>query len=130
MRRSDARDQDTISFQSDPPGAAVKTVALRTPCGPRFCTPNEGPYNPGPIEAPQEWPGCAATPCSIKVSRAAEMLVEFSLPGYQPIKARVETQMGGGGAARIAGNVLFVGGAVGTAIISRRARSLTTAPTR
>lgn len=84
--------ENEILFQSDPPGAAVKVVAAKTACGDRLCQPSEQPSNPGPIAGPPELPACAATPCTIRISRGAQITAEFTLAGYQPVRASVETQ--------------------------------------
>lgn len=73
-----------IQFMTDPPGAEARTT-IGFSC---------------------------ITPCGIPLSRKDEFTVIFTKQGYQPEQVAVRTQVGGGGAAGVAGNILL-GGAVG-----------------
>lgn len=52
------------------------------------------------------------TPCTLKFSRKDEFTVTFKLEGYEEQAVPVTAQVGGAGAAGLAGNVL-IGGVVG-----------------
>jgi hypothetical protein len=52
------------------------------------------------------------TPCAFPVSRKDEFAVTITKAGYEPEQVMVRTQVGGGGAAGFAGNIIL-GGAVG-----------------
>ncbi|HTK34144.1 MAG TPA: PEGA domain-containing protein [Caulobacteraceae bacterium] len=55
---------------------------------------------------------CAATPCSLKMSRKSEFVATITKPGYKPATVQVTHKVGTGGGAAMAGNVL-VGGLIG-----------------
>jgi hypothetical protein len=55
------------------------------------------------------------TPASFKVSRRGGFTVTIAKEGYEPITVQVESQIAGGGAAGMAGNVIL-GGLIGAAI--------------
>ena len=55
---------------------------------------------------------CAATPCSLKMSRKSEFVATLTKPGYKPATVQVTHKIGTGGGAAMAGNVL-VGGLIG-----------------
>jgi hypothetical protein len=71
-----------VSFYSDPPGARVRTSLGHV---------------------------CPTTPCTLEISRKSEFMAVFSLPGYHDTQVPVQTRVGAGGAAGLAGNV-FIGG--------------------
>ena len=52
------------------------------------------------------------TPCKLKLKRKTDFTAHISKAGYEPMEARVESKMKGGGVAGAAGNVLF-GGIIG-----------------
>lgn len=52
------------------------------------------------------------TPCKLKLKRKDDFTATISKPGYETVKAEVESKVSGGGAAGMAGNVL-VGGIIG-----------------
>ena len=58
---------------------------------------------------------CDQTPCTFKVPRKGAFDVTITKPGYKTVNTRVETQVAGGGAAGMAGNVL-VGGLIGVGV--------------
>lgn len=58
---------------------------------------------------------CDATPCSFRVKRKGALDVTVSKDGYKTTKYNVPTQVAGGGAAGVAGNVL-VGGIIGLGV--------------
>ncbi len=58
---------------------------------------------------------CAATPCTVKVSRKQEFSIAASRPGYQSQTVQVNTKFSKGGAAGVAGNVLL-GGVIGVGV--------------
>lgn len=66
---------------------------------------------------------CDATPCSFKVKRKGAIDVTVSKDGYKTTKYNVPTQVAGGGAAGIAGNVL-VGGLIGLGVDSATGAAL------
>lgn len=55
------------------------------------------------------------TPCSLKVKRRPPLHVTITKPGYKTVRTTVESQVQGGGAAGMAGNVLL-GGVIGAGI--------------
>lgn len=77
-----------VHFQSTPSGAAVTTNRQYS---------------------------CAATPCSLQIDRSDQFDATFTLAGYEPQTISVRTQMGAGGVAGMAGNVL-VGGIIGVGV--------------
>jgi hypothetical protein len=58
---------------------------------------------------------CDATPCSFKVPRRGDLVVSISKDGYESSQHNLTTQVGGGGGAAMAGNVL-VGGFIGAGV--------------
>ncbi len=76
-----------VLFQSEPPGAAMNTSHGFS------CT----------------------TPCTLDLRREDAFTATFSLPGYHDEQVVVESRVGGGGAAGMAGNLVF-GGVVGGVI--------------
>lgn len=79
---------ESVAFQSDPPGAAVATSTGL---------------------------GCPATPCVIAVLRKDGFVAQFSKPGYAPGEVAVSTRLSGEGAAGFAGNAL-IGGVIGAGV--------------
>ena len=55
------------------------------------------------------------TPATFKISRRGAFTVTIEKEGYQPVSARVETQMATAGGAALAGNICL-GGCLGAAI--------------
>lgn len=55
------------------------------------------------------------TPCSIRMKRKSDFVVTVSKEGYQTQEARVHGVVKGGGAAGMAGNVIF-GGLIGAGV--------------
>jgi len=66
---------------------------------------------------------CPATPCTFEVNRKSEFIVSFSKDGYQPQQIAVGTKIEGGGAAGLAGNVIF-GGLIGVGVDASNGASL------
>lgn len=58
---------------------------------------------------------CPATPCTFQISRKQEFIAHFELDGYEPQQIPVKTEVSGGGAAGMAGN-LIIGGVVGIVV--------------
>jgi hypothetical protein len=58
---------------------------------------------------------CAATPCTLRLPRKEAFDVTVSKPGYATQTVHVNSQIGGGGSAGMAGNIVL-GGLVGMAI--------------
>lgn len=58
---------------------------------------------------------CSPTPCSIKLPRKAEFDATVSLAGYKAQTVHIHSEVGGGGAAGLAGN-LVAGGLIGMAV--------------
>ncbi len=58
---------------------------------------------------------CAATPCTFKMQRKEGFSVTAELEGYLPARETVTSNLAGGGAAGMAGNVL-VGGIIGIGV--------------
>ncbi len=58
---------------------------------------------------------CAATPCTIEVSRKSEFTVSYSKAGFKDAQVAVKTRIAGAGAAGFAGNVI-VGGLIGMGV--------------
>lgn len=58
---------------------------------------------------------CPASPCVVTVDRKLAFDAYAEAPGYQPGSIAITTQMSGGGAAGMAGNVL-VGGVIGIGV--------------
>lgn len=79
---------ELVHFQSQPPGAAVTTNRQYS---------------------------CAATPCTLQIDRSEQFDATFRLAGYAPQTISVRTQVSGGGAAGMAGNVL-IGGVIGVGV--------------
>lgn len=79
---------EDVTFNSDPPGAKVQTST-------------------GLV--------CQATPCTFPISRKQEFVATFELPGHLSQQIAVKTEVSGGGAAGMAGNIL-VGGIIGVAV--------------
>lgn len=84
---------DTVTFQSTPPGASVSFKEV------------SGRIN-------QE--GCV-TPCTIELNRKFTYSVEFAKEGYQTFVQLLEPKLSGDGTAGMAGNVLL-GGVIGAAV--------------
>lgn len=55
------------------------------------------------------------TPCKLKLKRKHDFTATFTMDGYEPAEANVESKFSGGGGAALAGNVL-VGGIIGGAV--------------
>jgi hypothetical protein len=58
---------------------------------------------------------CPSTPCALKMPRKEEFEITFRKAGYKPVTARVLSQVGSGGAAGMAGNILL-GGIIGVGV--------------
>lgn len=67
------------------------------------------------------------TPCTVTVPRSQEFTVVVSKPGFLPQQVEVKTQVAGGGAAGLAGNILL-GGVVGLAADAASGASLDHVP--
>jgi len=79
---------EQVQFMSEPSGASVQTsIGL----------------------------SCPITPCTIPIPRKHEFVATFHLPDHEPQNVAVATRLAGGGAAGVAGNLLF-GGVVGMAL--------------
>jgi len=70
---------------------------------------------------------CPATPCTFPISRKQAFVATFSLDGYEPQQIPVTTEISGGGAAGMAGN-LVVGGLVGIVVDASTGASLDHSP--
>ncbi len=79
---------EDVTFNSDPPGAKVQTST-------------------GLV--------CQATPCTFPISRKQEFIATFELPGHHSQQIEVKTEVSGGGAAGMAGNIV-AGGLVGIVV--------------
>ncbi len=79
---------EDVTFNSDPPGAKVLTST-------------------GLV--------CQATPCTFPISRKQEFIATFELPGHHSQQIEVKTEVSGGGAAGMAGNIV-AGGLVGIVV--------------
>lgn len=55
------------------------------------------------------------TPCTLKKKRKESFVVHIEKEGYEPVEVQVTNQVAGGGAAGMAGNVIF-GGLVGAGV--------------
>ena len=66
---------------------------------------------------------CKVGPCKVKVSRKTEFTAFAEKAGYQPGSLLIKTQVGGGGAAGLAGNIL-VGGVIGVGVDAATGASL------
>jgi hypothetical protein len=58
---------------------------------------------------------CGPTPCQIKLPRKTPFDATITLTGYEPQTVHVRSEVGGGGAAGMAGNVI-AGGLIGMAV--------------
>jgi hypothetical protein len=58
---------------------------------------------------------CPATPCTFPISRKQEFIATFEMPGHHSQQIEVKTEVSGGGAAGMAGNVV-AGGLIGVAV--------------
>jgi len=56
-----------------------------------------------------------STPCTLKLKRKYPVAVELCKPGYRQALAQVRSQVGGAGAAGLAGNML-IGGLIGAGV--------------
>jgi hypothetical protein len=56
-----------------------------------------------------------STPCTLKLKRKHPVAVELCKPGYRQATAQVRSEVGSGGAAGLAGNLL-IGGLVGAGV--------------
>ena len=111
---------EQIQFDSDPPGAVMRSVII-SPCGgPCPDTSAQGGAKGGAygeadvMTTPEPGPACT-TPCVAEVARNRELLVTFSKPGYQDLTVPLKTKVAGTGAVGVAGNVIL-GGAVGVVV--------------
>jgi hypothetical protein len=59
--------------------------------------------------------GCAATPCSIKVSRRSTFTATLAKPGYKSVNVNVDHRFSSAGGVALLGNAL-IGGIVGVTI--------------
>lgn len=91
---------EDVTFNSNPPGAKVQTST-------------------GLV--------CQATPCTFPISRKQEFVATFDLPGHQSQQIAVKTEVSGGGAAGMAGNIL-VGGVVGIVVDASTGATLDHSP--
>ena len=80
--------EDTFVVETDPPGAEVST---------------SNGY------------ACKSTPCALRMDRDSEFVVTIEKEGYETATASISHEVAGGGAAGMAGNVLF-GGLIGVAV--------------
>jgi hypothetical protein len=80
--------EDTFVVETDPPGAEVST---------------------------SNGFACKSTPCALRMDRDSEFVVTIEKEGYETATASVSHEVAGGGAAGMAGNVLF-GGLIGVAV--------------
>lgn len=62
-----------------------------------------------------EVPVTCTTPCSVKMKRKRGFDVAIEREGYETVNTRIDTQVSGGGAAGMAGNVLL-GGVIGAVV--------------
>ena len=79
--------KDVLVVESNPPGANV-----------RLSTGHSG-----------------KTPTTFKLARRENVIVEIDKKGYEPVEVHVQPHIEGGGAAGMAGNVIF-GGLIGAAV--------------
>ncbi|KPH82133.1 translation initiation factor 2 [Bosea vaviloviae] len=91
---------EDVTFNSEPPGAKVLTST-------------------GLV--------CNATPCTFPISRKQEFIATFELPGHHSQQVAVKTEVSGGGAAGMAGNIL-VGGVVGIVVDASTGATLDHSP--
>lgn len=70
---------------------------------------------------------CFSTPCGVEVPRKTEFTVYANRPGYHTGEAFVGTKVSGGGAATMAGNLVF-GGIIGVGIDAATGASLSRYP--
>lgn len=91
---------EDVTFNSEPPGAKVQTST-------------------GLV--------CQATPCTFPISRKQEFVATFELPGHHSQQIAVKTEVSGGGAAGMAGNIL-VGGVVGIVVDASTGATLDHSP--
>jgi len=84
---------DTVSFASEPPGAAVSFKEVTGRINQSGCT----------------------TPCTLELNRKYTYSVEMTKEGYQTWVGQLDPKMSGDGAAGMAGNIL-IGGVIGAAI--------------
>ena len=91
---------EDVTFNSAPPGAKVQTST-------------------GLV--------CNATPCTFPISRKQEFVATFELQGYHSQQIAVKTEVSGGGAAGMAGNLL-VGGVVGIVVDASTGATLDHSP--
>lgn len=110
---------DKVTFESDPPGAAMHST-VKSACGGPCPTdasragPNGEPYPTGPT-APEKGPECL-TPCVLELPRNKDYSVTFSKLGYQDQTVDLIAREGEGGAA-VAGNFV-AGGLTGVLVDS------------
>lgn len=91
---------EQVAFVSEPPGAAMTSSSKYA---------------------------CPATPCTLQVDRSDQFNATFVKPGYRPVTIPVRTQVSGGGAAGLAGNIL-VGGLIGVGVDAVSGASLDHTP--
>lgn len=91
---------EDVTFNSEPPGAKVQTST-------------------GLV--------CQATPCTYPISRKQEFVATFELPGHHSQQIAVKTEVSGGGAAGMAGNIL-IGGIVGVVVDASTGATLDHSP--
>ncbi len=109
---------EQIQFDSEPPGAVVRTEIV-SPCG-GPCTASGGnERDPNPVRdagawVPDKGPSCV-TPCMAQVRRADVLLATFTKDGYAPETIKMQTRVAGAGAAGFVGNVVL-GGVLGAGI--------------
>lgn len=108
--------EEQIVFDSDPPGAEMRSEVLNMCADENACTQNDNGGN-GERQTMQidrsnkPGPSCV-TPCTLPIKRTDELLVTFSKAGYQPQTVKVTRYVPSAGGVGVAGNIL-VGGAVG-----------------
>lgn len=59
--------------------------------------------------------GCAATPCSLRVSRKVGFVATISKPGYKPMNVNVSNDLSTGGGVAFLGNAV-IGGLLGATV--------------
>lgn len=58
---------------------------------------------------------CPRSPCTVNVSRKTALVAYADREGYKPGSLEIKTQVGGGGAAGFAGNII-IGGVIGMGV--------------
>lgn len=108
---------ETVSFDSDPPGAEMRSTIVNPCAESDACTEGTGgAVGRGPVvdRSIKAGPACT-TPCVAPVPRNQNLIVTFSKAGYEPRTERLAGTVRPGGAAGVVGNAI-AGGLVGVAI--------------